>query len=215
MSISQRINDLIEGSPYKPAEVSRRARITKSAMSQITAGETKTLRGDTLLRLAELFKVSPWFILYGTDPPFASACSNARIQPAHTVQQAREDPTAAWHRGEAASACIELPEGWLEAHGAKESECRFVMAPDDSMQPYIRRGDTVIFDANQRALRPGHRYVVRVEGETAIRRATGYGDRISLRTDRNGPGDESVSADAGYTVEVLGRVCCALTWDDP
>jgi transcriptional regulator with XRE-family HTH domain len=209
MNMGERSTKLRQQRGISPAQLARRIKVSPAAIGLIESGVTRSLKAETLLRLAEALDTSPWHILWGHRPASARDESSDLYETVH--------PLDADTLGDAAKIVMRplaFPAGLLAAHGADPSHCRFVLAPDGSMAPAIPAGASVVFDQSARQLRRGKRYVVRVAGELLIRRCAGYGSEMSLSADRPEPGDAPIRLTGGYDIEILGRVCCVIAWAD-
>jgi transcriptional regulator with XRE-family HTH domain len=71
MSIGDRIRGLREARGWSGAELARRVGIKGPSLWEIEAGETKSLRADTLMRLARVLATNPYFLWTGVGSPVA------------------------------------------------------------------------------------------------------------------------------------------------
>jgi transcriptional regulator with XRE-family HTH domain len=62
-----RIRALRRGKGLNQAQLAKRASIAQPSLSQIETGDTRTLRGPTLMNLAKALEVNPHWILTGRD----------------------------------------------------------------------------------------------------------------------------------------------------
>ena len=70
--------------------------------------------------------------------------------------------------------------GWLERHGLDPAECNMVGVRDDSMEPIVPDGSSVLIDGTQEAPRNGRIYMVRIGEDLVARRAIEEPDGLRL-----------------------------------
>lgn len=58
MALHDRIKEIIDGSPYKPAEIARRLGVSRASVSLWMSGGTKKVDADNLMALSDLLGVS-------------------------------------------------------------------------------------------------------------------------------------------------------------
>lgn len=65
----ERVRALRRAKGWNQGQLAKRASIAQPSLSQIETGDTRTLRGPTLLNLARVLEVNPSWILTGRDSP--------------------------------------------------------------------------------------------------------------------------------------------------
>lgn len=65
----ERIRALRETKGWTQVQLAKRASVAQPSLSQIETGDTRSLRGQTLMGLAKALEVNPHWILTGRDTP--------------------------------------------------------------------------------------------------------------------------------------------------
>ncbi len=158
MSSGQRIKEAREDLRISQPELAKRARVTKSAVSQWENGSTKELKADHLLAVAKALNVSPDWLATGRGPKQRTqdidqgSEPKVSLIPLLTWAQVRD-----WHETAGASHTSGIMER-VAVIGAFGPRTFALHVCGDSMEPAFFEGDTIIVDPDREP--KGRDYVV-------------------------------------------------------
>ena len=149
MSCGQRIKEAREDLRISQPELAKRARVTKSAVSQWENGSIKELKADHLLAAAKTLNVSPDWLVTGrgskhrTHDMDKGSEPTASLIPLLTWAQVRD-----WHET-AGAPHLSGPGDRVAIVGTFGPRTFALPVCDDSMDPVFREGDTIIVDPDR------------------------------------------------------------------
>ena len=181
-------------------------------ISHVEAGRS-TLHFDGLVKAARALDVSIDFLAGLTEDPSPAddrpPCNTSGVQRVPL----REATDAEGWRTDVMSATVighlAFRREWLDTHGITAEECSVIEVPDDSMEPTLQAGASILVD-HQRTRRQGNGiFAVHVGDELCVRRAV-YSDEDWLLAGDNPkcktwvwPSDARVSGQIVWTGRVL------------
>ena len=193
MAVGKRIRQVRIAAGLTQQQIADQVGVTKSSVAQWEGGQTKHLRGENLLKVAQVLNVDPDWLISGRGNALQSNVKDSfrRI--------------IAWESPD------DLPDG--QYIFVPRSFARFslilVDAKGDSMQPRIHDGDILLvnrrIDSN---FEDGKIYVIRYGDELCVKRLYHrYDGSWIIRSDnRERYPDETIPRDSLENIEVLGRV---------
>ena len=149
MSSGERIKEAREDLHISQPELAKRARVTKSAVSQWENGSTRELKAGHLLAVAKALNVSPDWLVTGrglkhrTQDIDKGSKPTASLIPLLTWGQVRD-----WHETAGAPHLSALVDR-VAVVGTFGPQTFALPACDDSMEPVFREGDTIIADPDR------------------------------------------------------------------
>ena len=158
MSSGQRIKEAREDLRISQPELAKRARVTKSAVSQWENGSTKELKADHLLAVAKALNVSPDWLATGRGPKQRTqdidqgSEPKVSLIPLLTWAQVRD-----WHETAGASHTSGIMDR-VAVVGTFGPRTFALHVCGDSMEPAFFEGDTIIVDPDRE--RKGRDYVI-------------------------------------------------------
>ena len=158
MSSGQRIKEAREDLRISQPELAKRARVTKSAVSQWENGSTKELKADHLLAVAKALNVSPDWLATGRGPKQRTqdidqgSEPKVSLIPLLTWAQVRD-----WHETAGASHTSGIMD-WVAVVGTFGPRTFALHVCGDSMEPAFFEGDTIIVDPDREP--KGRDYVI-------------------------------------------------------
>jgi transcriptional regulator with XRE-family HTH domain len=82
-SLADRVTDRLKEVGIKPADLARAVRVKPSSVSDWMSGETKTIKGENLLRAAQALQCSPHWLATGIGPRGPTEAGS----PAHAARE--------------------------------------------------------------------------------------------------------------------------------
>jgi SOS-response transcriptional repressor LexA len=158
MSSGQRIKEAREDLRISQPELAKRARVTKSAVSQWENGSTKELKADHLLAVAKALNVSPDWLATGRGPKQRTqdidqgSEPKVSLIPLLTWAQVRD-----WHETAGASHTSGIMDR-VAVVGTFGPRTFALHVCGDSMEPAFFEGDTIIVDPDREP--KGRDYVI-------------------------------------------------------
>lgn len=221
MNIGTRIKQQRHVSGFSQKDLASRAGVSKSLISKLELGNSKSGETLKLLPIAIALKVSPEWLHTGCGSVDGSLQANfpityepskyLGIQPLPTTRAAT---TRAATRADVKPAPIVFSRSWIADALARDPDDLVAMTIDgDSMEPAFRAGDFIIVDKTDGgktcALIDGQVYVVQYSERVRITRIQSVpGNRIRLVSDNPDYPPLSLAGSAIDTgaVTILGRV---------
>lgn len=78
-SIGERLTFALELRQMKPIDLSKKVGVTKSAISQICSGKTKNISAETAMKICQVLKINPFWLILGAGRPEIG--ENAEMSP--------------------------------------------------------------------------------------------------------------------------------------
>lgn len=223
--LRERLKQAIEaGQGLSQAGLASACGISRPSVSDWFTGESKSIKGENLLRASQYLNVRPEWLAHGTGP----------MRPAQERQQQEE-----WADVRGFAQAIGLGDGvegneYAETHKLKfraSSLQRKRLRPNvlgvvygrgDSMMPRIRSGDAILFDTSDTAPRDEALFVIHAEGakgpEYSAKRCREIGGMWFFDA-LNPDGDHTwrkprLMDDPRRPITIVGRIRWIGSWED-
>lgn len=166
---------------------------------------------EVILKLAVSRNVDPLWLLTGRGAPNADARASS-VDGDFVKVPFFDQPVAAGH---GAAALLAAPMRWnawrreyLARRGLQADWLAEFTVENDSMEPELRGGDTVLVNMNDRAIRAGSIYVLRIGDDLVVKYLQRLpGERIQVSSANDAyPTYEISEAELDHEVEIIGRV---------
>ena len=225
MAVGKRIRQVRIAAGLTQQQIADQVGVTKSSVAQWEGGQTKHLRGENLLKVAQVLNVDPDWLISGRGNALQS---NVKVSFRRIIAWESPDDLPdgqyifvprSFARFSAGSGELffEDVEGpalpfttqWIKSRNLYRSSLILVDAKGDSMQPRIHDGDILLvnrrIDSN---FEDGKIYVIRYGDELCVKRLYHrYDGSWIIRSDnRERYPDETIPRDSLENIELLGRV---------
>ena len=149
MSSGERIKEAREDLRISQPELAKRAKVTKSAVSQWENGSTKELKADHLLAVAKALNVSPDWLATGRGPKHRNQDIDQGPEPkASLIPLLAWTQVRDWHETGGPRSSIAIPER-VPVVGTFGPRAFALHVCGDSMEPAFFEGDTIIVDPDR------------------------------------------------------------------
>jgi phage repressor protein C with HTH and peptisase S24 domain len=219
---SRRLSELLQERGAR-LRLAKESGLASSSITRYAAGQMP--RADELLRIARALGVSTDYLLTGRDPPAACSLEDLPRPELHFARAADQAPEVSAHlrRDEylavplvegsvaagAARVVADQIEGWAMIHASAIGRRRNLVAvrvAGDSMAPLLTDGTIVAIDRDDRRIRPGAIYAVRVDGGITVKYVELEGQELVLIPENRAHREQRVHVGEGADSPVLGRM---------
>ena len=178
-TLGQRIRAEMKRKKMSMRELSRRLDVAQPSIFKWVHDQSEPSM-KYVMRMAEVFDVSLLWLIYGTVP---------------AAQNTVETPAAAMIISEEGLKYVDSP------------DCLYYPVKSDEMAPTLEAGDTAIVDRHVKTFDQAGIYLVRIAGESLLRRFRRALDgSIRVSCDNSAKYSEVETLEAGSGVEIVGRV---------
>lgn len=171
--IGARLQQVREQSGLGRATACEKVGIGTTTLRQWEVGATEVSL-ETLEQLARLYKVSPQYLIFGTDGdtptpiPIRSANDDYDYFPCYDQAVSAGAGTLALDKDNATQ--LAFPKWWSRQRGLNAKHLCGLNTKGDSMQPTIPDGSLLIVDTSKTHPMDGKIYVVRIDTELFVKR---------------------------------------------
>lgn len=210
-----RLSELLTKSGMSNAELARKIQVSAPTITYWLGTRTKGLKYDDAVRIADVFGVSPDWLIYGEEKDEKES------------QESTSDQTIYLKKVNLRASC-----GTLCAYEDKQNDAdvidglrvgvlwfknnfpqyqpqnvQIVTASGDSMEPLIKDGDLVFVDVSKNECDRDGVYFLFLDGQYFIKRVQrSFGRRLILISDNNKYRDIEINADSQVEFHTIGRV---------
>lgn len=185
------------------------AKISKSAVSQLESGDSKSLHSKNLYPVANTLGVSAKWLATG-DGPMKAPEPEGKYEFAtrvHGTVLSAGPGRVTWEHEEIDSSHA-FRRDWLLRNRINIKHCKIIDVVGDSMSPHLQNGDVVLINTDDRLVKSGEVYAIAVDGETRIKRLIKRSDGgIEIKSDNPSPDnpDEIIGKDALERINIIGK----------
>jgi phage repressor protein C with HTH and peptisase S24 domain len=228
-TLAERITKARETAGLSKSDLARAAEVSASAVTQWENGETKTLSGETLMRLAVALSVDPGWLAtgkggeaprplivsemnstsaYRTNTPYGAAV----VIPVYSAVGSM-GPGHALVEHETVIGGMQLSESWVGRNLSGVSSVgnlSVISAIGESMTPTFNDGDILLVDRGVFELKMDAVYVLAKNDELFIKRVhRKLGGGVVIKSDNPLHGEEHIENPEAVGLRILGRVVWA------
>ena len=181
-TLSERIKFALTAAGEDQSSLSRKIGKTSVAVNNWCTGAVKSIRGDTLMKVARVLSVTPEWLATGKG--VMNATHQSETSSETYPRTPSEDDYALIPQYSTRGSCgsgalndhVEVVGGlafkrdWLKRFGLKESNACVIYATGNSMSPTLEDGDVVLLDCSDKELRNGKVYALCIDNEVRIKR---------------------------------------------
>lgn len=229
MTLQKRINELFDGSKYKPIELAQYTKLSRAAISAWMTGTTNKIAGENAFLVAKFFGVNAEWVQTGKgekyptrNEPIEDDLSIGGFDLWDEKTPLREDEVALPFFREvelsAGKGISEIQQNYgsklrfskltLKRHNVDIENAACVVVTGNSMDPVIPNGSTIGIDTSKKEIKDSDIYAIDHDGSLRIKiiyKIPGGG--LRLRSFNNGEWpDEIYNAEAAAKIRILGRV---------
>lgn len=205
------------------SELSRRIRVTRSAIAHWVSGAVTELKGENLIATAAALGVNPTWLSRGAGPKAGDPAQPSEY--AAGQNRSDESPNGTdriwvdrWDYRVAAGtgqieweiqerAALPFSEEFFQAIGSDPANCKLVMVRGDSMEPFLFNRDMAMVDTTKASIRDGVVYAVLFEDEPLVKQVFKLaGGALTLHSYNPKYPDREVSAAGVDRVRIIGEV---------
>lgn len=148
--------------------------VSRTTLQQWENGATEVSL-ETLEQLARLYKVSPQYLIFGTDgdtptPIPIQSANDEDYKDVPIYDLAASAGTGKLVADENIRCYLKFPNWWFNERGLQHSDVAGLYTKGDSMEPTIPDNSLLLIDQSQTYLSDGKVYVVRVYDELYVKR---------------------------------------------
>lgn len=217
-TLASRIQEArVEAGFDSPAALAKAVGVKPAAVYQWETGETQSLKGETLIDLADALKVNPKWLLRGKLPKRAMDAMSAYLFVRfHRDKRVSGGPGAVNDESRDATTGLAFLEASLRRKGLSDESAAAIVVVGESMMPRLRDGDTVVYDEADTNLRDGKMYVIRWGDELIVKRLFRELDASIRIVSENKSGEfpDRFVRDGDDGFEIKGRVRWIGSWED-
>lgn len=212
--IGTRLQQVREQSGLGRATVCEKVGIGTTTLRQWEVGATEVSL-ETLEKLARLYKVSPQYLIFGTDgdtlPPMPIQSANDEdYKDVPIYDLAASAGTGKLVADENIRCYLKFPNWWFNERGLQHSDVVGLYTKGDSMEPTIPDNSLLLIDQSKTYLSDGKVYVVRVDDELYVKRVNRLvGEGLELISDNTRYKTKVISKELLHTenfFQVIGQV---------
>lgn len=218
MELKERIAEALRISQKSPTQVAAEMGVSDSAISQLLAGKTKTLRADTAVRMEAATGVRTMWLVVGEGPMLVEGKeATGLMAPPPGIRVELLANAASMGAGEGLNeddvlvgAITLTPQFVLERIRPTRPEAlRFIHAYGDSMEPTFGSGDALLVDTGVKDVKIDGIYALRAHDRLFVKRVRQRIDgKFEISSDN--PTHKTVDVLNGeHDVVVIGRVLWA------
>lgn len=229
-TLAERITKAREEAGMSKSDLARRVGVSASAVGQWENGETKTIEGENLLKVAAACNVDPMWLATGRGsehPRMVAAEEMTSLSPyrvSHAGGQAvvipvfdargSMGPGAMIPEHDTVVGGMQLSEKWVSRNlpgVSSVGNLSVISAIGDSMSPTFNDGDILLVDRGVFELKTDSVYVLAKDDELFIKRVRRRlsGPGVVIKSDNPLHGEEDVEDPEAVNLRVLGRVVWA------
>ena len=198
--LKDRIRVALKEANISQHELARKCKITHATVSQWLAGNVKTIRSDTALKVSQVLKVDLTWLLTGKgnkNPQFVNVAALQNTEntsplvdvPLYIISSSYKENRRVFMFQQVSNDkdpfVIQINEKWFLSKDINPSNCVFIKTPSDTMLPSIGLEDYVLIDRSSIEIKNNGIYLL----------SSDYLDLALYRVSRQLSGDILVSAD--------------------
>lgn len=185
---------------------------SRSTLQQWEAGSTEPPI-SAIGQLARLYKVSPQYLIFGTDgdtPMLIQSANDENYKDVPIYDLAASAGTGKLVADENIRCYLKFPNWWFNERGLQHSDVVGLYTKGDSMEPTIPDNSLLLIDQSKTYLSDGKVYVVRVDDELYVKRVNRLvGEGLELISDNTRYKTKVISKELLHTenfFQVIGQV---------
>ena len=193
-----RVAERLEALGKKPIPTATAAGLGRDSITDILSGKKRSVRGDTLAKLAEALETTAEYLLGNSIP-------------APAPRGVRTIPVISWvAAGTLSDPATQIPEGTetIEISGLPAGDYFATRVSGDSMDRFSPPGSLILVNRAETDLIRGRRYIFSLRGETTYKRWEPDPDR--LVPESTNPTHEPIFPKSDRDWSVIGRVRITL-----
>lgn len=179
---------------------------------------TRLPAANYVLKLADLFNVDFRWLITGEGTPSGSSISKVVIKDLDCPEQSTElikipEIKATFDRDDRLSieeedkrAALYYADYLGEVLNVRAANCKRLVVSDDSMEPLICSGDSVLIDCNTDPIINNGVYVIAYDNRLILKRLIKQFNKLIIRSDNPIYPEEVLSLEESKTIHILGRV---------
>ena len=213
--LKDRIRLALQDAATDQSSLARQIGVSAVAVNNWCTGTVKSMRGETLMKVALALNVNPDWMASGSGAMHSSAHTPADLFP----RPASEDdyllipqylPASSHHfahHDEAIRGGLAFKRDWLIGKSLNEQNACVIYIRGNNMSPTANDGDALLLDQTKQVIRSGEVYAILMGDEIVIRRIAKEFGVFMLRGDNpNKAAYPDISVPPEHELQIIGHV---------